>query len=180
MIANPSPIRILVCQPPPRSSSLSLCGLTEVGLQLQKREAVQPEPCPAQNKSGGYLSGEEVLTDTSSTGHGFTAILGELQPSQTPGAATPPGFSPLGKKPSLPSQGTSNPLTQAKLSWSEVQLRGQAPRCCCPHLKRATGFSRARAGNHRSLFLAGTQGRMASAARLGECQTGQRFWNVSG
>lgn len=65
-----------------------LCGLTQVGLQLQKREAVPPELCPARNESGGYLSREEVLTDTSSAARGFIATPVTLQPSHTPGAAT--------------------------------------------------------------------------------------------
>lgn len=120
------------------------------------------------------MSVEEALTDTNSTGHGFTAIPVTLQPSQTPAAATPPGGS-CGQNALLAQPGDSHPtnreeaeLIRGTITWSSTTVKLPTP-------QRSTGFSRARARNHCSWFLAGTQGRTAPAARSGECQIGQRF-----
>lgn len=118
-----------VCQPSPRSKPQSLCGLTQVGLQLQKREVARPKLCSTPNESSGYVSGEEALPDTNSTGHGFTAIPVMLQPSQTPGAATPPGGG-CGETPVLAQPGDSHPantgeaeLIRGTITWSSTTMK---------------------------------------------------------
>lgn len=147
MITSPSPFMILrVCQPSLFSKPLSLCSLTQIGLQLQKHEAVQPRPKKTQN-------GEEVLTDTSNAGHRYTAILVVLQPSHSSGAAIPPGGSSRAKY-LLAHLGHLKPantgkaeLVRGAVTWSSTTMKLTTPR---------SGFSKACAGNHCSLFLAGT------------------------